>query len=582
MRLSGRRKTPIPPRFTSLALLNREAGRRIRLTLLALALAASSGCTSLAEWWRNGCKVGPNYCPPPAPVAEQWIDAADPHLGTQPAELSDWWRVFDDPVLDRLVAMAREQNLSLKIAACRIWEARALRAVVAGSFWPQSQQMVGSFKRSRFSDNMYPFGRFPFNREHDDWMFGFDAAWELDLWGKIRRAVESAEANFEAQVANYDDVAVTLQGDVAAAYLEMRTLEERLQYARQNAQLQRESLRIAEQRFKAGIVSELDVHQARAQLAITESMIPKLEQGHRQIANALCLLLGLPPGSLEAELSPPAPVPVPPPEVVVGVPAELLERRPDVRRAERMAAAQCARIGVAEAEFYPHIALTGTIGIEAEQFSDLFEWPSMMGKIGPGFQWNILHYGRILNTVRAEDARFRQAVLAYQQTVLAAAKEVEDAIVAFLQEQRRVRHLQQAAADAQRALELALHLYREGVIDYQRVLDSERALLGQQDALAESRGAVATNLVKIYKALGGGWQVRLQPEQTAPAESPALPELPPGSAQPQAAPGAAPELAPSGPLPPRDVPDEPAEPLPPSPAHAPREEPRAVPEPTMK
>jgi len=573
------------PELSAIAL---GARARLRLHLaVLLMLLVTSGCTSLRQWWHNGLKVGPNYCPPPAPVSDEWIDAHDPHLSTEPAEVCDWWRVFNDPVLDRLVTMAREQNLSLKIAACRIWEARAMRAVAAGSFWPQSQQMVGTFTRNRFSDNMYPFGSFPFNREYDDWMFGFDAAWELDLWGKIRRAVEAADANLDAQIAGYDDVLVTLQGDVAAAYLQMRTLEERLKYARKNVELQRESLRIAEERFKLGIVSELDVRQAAAQLSTTESMIPKLEEGHRQVQNALCLLLGLPPGSLEAELAQPAPIPTPPPEVVVGVPAELLERRPDIRRAERMAAAQSARIGIAEAEFYPHIAITGTIGIQTEQFSDLFEWPSLMGKIGPGFQWNILNYGRILNNVRAEDARFRQAVLTYQQTVLAAEKEVEDAIVAFLQEQRRTRHLQQATADAQRALELAMHLYREGVIDYQRVLESQRALLLQQDALAESRGSVAINLVKIYKALGGGWQVRLWPEETSPAEMPGLQEPPPADFEQQPSPSpiehspssSRQQPAASEPLPTLHVPDEPAEHLGPSPAQRPPEAPLAVPEP---
>jgi len=273
------------PELSAIAL---GARARLRLHLaVLLMLLVTSGCTSLRQWWHNGLKVGPNYCPPPAPVSDEWIDAHDPHLSTEPAEVCDWWRVFNDPVLDRLVTMAREQNLSLKIAACRIWEARAMRAVAAGSFWPQSQQMVGTFTRNRFSDNMYPFGSFPFNREYDDWMFGFDAAWELDLWGKIRRAVEAADANLDAQIAGYDDVLVTLQGDVAAAYLQMRTLEERLKYARKNVELQRESLRIAEERFKLGIVSELDVRQAAAQLSTTESMIPKLEEGHRQVQNAL-------------------------------------------------------------------------------------------------------------------------------------------------------------------------------------------------------------------------------------------------------------------------------------------------------
>jgi len=470
-----------------------------------------TGCTSTRQWWCNGFKVGPNYCRPSAPVADQWIDADNPQVKSEATDYSYWWTVFNDPVLNKLVDTAYEQNLPLKIAGLRILEARALRGMAAGSLFPQKQQMIGAYSRAKFSDNMYPFGMFPGNREYDDWLTGFDMAWELDIWGKIRRGIESADANLDAQIENYDDVLVILQAEVAAAYIQMRTLEQRLELARKNAELQKETLDIIEKRFRKGVVSELDVRQAKAQLAVTESLIPMLEEAHRKVQNALCLLVGMPPGSLEAELAQPAPIPTPPAEVVVGIPAELLRRRPDVRRAERQAAAQCARIGIAEAEFYPHIAITGTISVEAEQFSDLFNWNSIGGRIGPGFQWNILNYGRIRNNVRAEEARFMQAVLAYQNTVLAANKETEDAIVAFLREQQRLQSLEQAVREVRRALEIGLHLYEQGVIDYQRVLDSVRALVLQQDALAESQGKVATNLVAVYKAMGGGWRMRYAP-----------------------------------------------------------------------
>jgi len=441
----------------------------------------------VAEW--NGFKVGPNYYRPSAPVADQWIDADNPQVKSEATDYSYWWTVFNDPVMDELVYTAYQQNLPLKIAGLRILEARALRGMAAGSLFPQQQRMTGAFSRNKFSDNMYPFGGFPGNREYDDWVTGFDMAWEVDIWGRIRRAVEAADANVNAQIENYDDVLVILQAEVAAAYIQMRTLEQRLELARKNVELQEEILDIIEKQFRQGVVSELDVRQAKAQLAVTESLIPMLEEGHRKVQNALCLLVGMPPGSLEAELAQTAPIPVPPAEVVVGIPAELLRRRPDVRRAERQAAAQCARIGIAEAEFYPQIAITGTISVEAEQFGDLFNWNSIGGRIGPGFQWNILNYGRILNNVRAEKARFMQAVLAYQNTVLAANKEAEDAIVAFLREQQRVQSLEHAVQEVSGALEIALKLYEQGVIDYQRVLDSVQTLVLQQDALAESQGS---------------------------------------------------------------------------------------------
>jgi len=399
--------------------------------------------------------------------------------------------VFNDPVLNRLVYTAYQQNLPLKIAGLRILEARAQRGIAAGSLFPQQQRMTGAFSRNKFSDKMYPFGSFPGNREYDDWVTGFDMAWELDIWGRIRRGIESADANLNAQIENYDDVLVILQAEVAATYIQMRTLEQRLALVRKNIALQEEALKIIEKRFQGGVVGEIDVRQAKAILAVTESLIPTLEENHRKVQNVLCILLGMPPRDLQQELGGPAPIPSAPPEIAVGIPAELLRRRPDVRRAERLAAAQCARIGIAEAEFYPHIAITGTISIQAEQFSDLFNWNSIGGRVGPGFQWNILNYGRIANSVRAEDARFQQAVIGYQNTVLMANKEVEDAIVAFLREQQRVKSLRRAVHEIEQALRLGLFQYEQGLIDYQRVLDSQRALVLQQDALAESRGKIA-------------------------------------------------------------------------------------------
>lgn len=499
---------------------------RNHMTCLALATCLFAGCTSINQWWHNGLKVGPNYCGTGAPVAEQWIDADNANLKNGAADYSYWWTAFNDPVLDRLVQTASEQNLPLQIAGLRILEARAQRGIAAGSLFPQNQQALGAYSRSKFSDNSYPFGMFPGNREYDNWLAGFDTAWELDVWGKLRRGVEAADASLDAQVESYDDMLVILQADVAAAYIQMRAIEEQTTYTKKNIEIQQDSLKIIQNRFEQGVIGELDVRQAGSQLAITESLLPQLEQAHRQVQNGLCLLLGMSPGSLTAELGEPRPIPRPPAEVVVGIPADLLRRRPDVRRAERQAAAQSARIGMAEADFYPSLAITGNVAFQAEQFGDLLDWHSIGGAVGPGLQWNILNYGRIRNRVRVEDARFQQAVLGYQSAVLAANKETEDAIVAFLREQQRVQSLDKAAQEVIRALEIGLRLYEQGVVDYQRVLDSQRAAVLQQDALAQSRGQVATNLVAVYKALGGGWTTRLAAGRPAGESATAAPATP--------------------------------------------------------
>ena len=483
---------------------------------MALAVCLLSGCTSTRQWCRNGFKVGPNYGRPPVPVADQWIDADNPKVQSVATDYSYWWTVFNDPVLNELVYTAYEQNLPLKIAGLRILEARAQRGIAAGSLFPQKQQMIGSYSRGKFSDQSYPFGGFLGNREFDNWSVGFDAAWELDIWGRIRRGIEAADANLNAQIENYDDVLVILQAEVAAAYIQMRTLEQRLVLVRKNIALQEDALKIIEKRFQAGVVGEIDVRQAKAILAVTESLIPTLEENQRKVQNGLCILLGMPPSDLQEELGGLASIPSAPPEIALGIPADLLRRRPDVRRAERQAAAQSARIGIAASEFYPRIAITGTISLDAEQFSDVFSGNSLAGRTGPGFQWNILNYGRIVNGVRAADARFQQAVVGYQNTVLMANREVEDAIVGFLREQVRVQSLERAAHETEQALKLGLFQYEHGLIDYQRVLDSQRALVLRQDALAESRGKIAMNLVAAYKAVGGGWRMRCVPDDSLP------------------------------------------------------------------
>jgi NodT family efflux transporter outer membrane factor (OMF) lipoprotein len=418
-----------------------------------------------------------------------------------------------------LVTTAATENLTLKTAGYRILEARAERGVAGGNLFAQQQQMSGSYSRNALG-NGYPFNMFDMGHYYDNYSVGFNAAWELDFWGRFRRAVEAADANLDAQCASYNNVLVLLQAEVAANYIQMRAYEERLQLARKNVDLQKETLRIIGLREKAGMVTDLDVQQSRYILGQTESMIPVLDVGRRRALNRLCILMAKPPQQLEQIANLAGVIPVPPQEVIVGIPAELLRRRPDVQQAERMAALQSARIGITEAEFYPHIGITGTIGVQSQNFSKLFDSNSLIGQIGPGFNWNILNYGRIKNNVRAQDARFQQAILTYRDTVLRANEEVENGIVGFLREQERVVSLTGSTDAATRSVGIATRQYEKGVIDYQPLLDSERALVQQQDTLTESRGLVGLHLVAIYKALGGGWQAE---QQQQPNQSQAIP-----------------------------------------------------------
>ncbi len=481
---------------------------------LAVALILS-GCTM----------VGPDFIKPEGPVAGQWLEVDHAKITSQPAEHSDWWTVFDDPVLDSLVDTAYQQNLSLRIAGIRILEARANLGFAVGTFYPQPQQLSADISANQLSDNApqaAPLDKFFYNH-----FIGFDAAWELDFWGRFRRGIESADAQMMASIANYDDVLVSLMAEVARTYVLIRTSERRLELARENVKIQRESLRIAEVRFRNGVVTELDVAQARALLPDTQALIPVLETQLRQANYALSTLLGMPPTEIQELRGGSGRIPTPPTVVAVGIPAELLRRRPDIRRAELQAAAKSARIGVAASELYPRISVLGSIGLQSSDaggrisndadFSDLFSADSLTYMAGPSLRWPILNYGRLKNNVRVEDARFQQLVVNYQNTVLEAAREVEAALIAFLRAQDQVRSLVESVEAAQRSVELSLIQYRAGAVDYVRVLSSQDFLVQQQDRLAATQGDVALSLIATYKALGGGWQIR-QGKEFLPAE----------------------------------------------------------------
>lgn len=483
------------------------------------------GCSQVGQWWQNGLKVGPSYVQPAAPIAEVWIDSGHAGIRSTPLDEISWWTVFRDPDLNRLVEMAWNQNLDLRAAGARIMEARARRSIAVGNLFPQSQTAISAFAHGQISKNL----GLPLPNPLNVWADGFNASWELDFWGRFRRSIEAAEANAEAATEDYGAAAVMMVSEVARNYVQLRTFEQRLVFARENAEIQRKSVGIAETRFEQGASTELDVRQAKSTLAQTLSTIPPLEAGRRQAANQLCVLLGMPVNDLASQLAP-APIPDAPMELAVGIPAELLCRRPDVRKAERQVAAQSAQIGVAEADFYPQVGVTGFIGYASHDISTLFDRSSFLSFILPTLQWKILNYGRIKNNVRAQNALLCAATLTYQKTVLTAGREVEDALVQFIQAKQQARHLEESVAESQRAVQLVVEQFEGGVVDYNRVFTTQAQLVTLQDQLGSARGNIALSLILIYKALGGGWESHGEGQGTAvinePVTNDAVPPTP--------------------------------------------------------
>ncbi|MCE9567357.1 MAG: efflux transporter outer membrane subunit [Planctomycetes bacterium] len=482
---------------------------RIGSTIRKAACGATfllAGCTPLKEYVHNGFKVGPNYQRPAAPVAPDWIDAADIRVSKDPEELSRWWTVFNDPVLNALVCDAYRQNLTLREAGFRVLQARAQLGIARGEFFPQTQVATGSFNQRAVSVEVANRNATP-DRFFATWAYGFGLNWELDFWGRFRRAIESSAAQLDASVAEYDDVLVTLLGDIATAYVQLRTQEQQLEYLKTNVKLQRDTLSIAKAQFKGGQVSELDPDQSQSTLSQTESQVPQQEIQIRQTTNRLCVLLGIPPEDLQKRLGAGA-IPTAPPEVVANTPADLLRRRPDVRRNEREAASRAAQIGIAEADFYPAISIVGAIGAGSQDISHLFVSQAMTGSIGPSFQWNVLNYGRILNNVRVQDAAFLERVARYQQSVLKANAEVEDGLITFLKAHERVKALIESVKAAEKAVKAAVVQYSNGLIDYNRVDLLQENLVSQQNQLAQAQGEIALGLIQTYKAMGGGWEIR--------------------------------------------------------------------------
>ena len=487
---------------------NRSSAQRLAFVLVAL---------FTLPFLVSGCMVGPDFVKPDAQVEKEWLQQQETRIKSEPVDFSAWWTVFDDPLLNRLIDLASQQNLDLQNAGLRILEARAQLGIAIGSQYPQTQQIGGEANANQLSENA-PNGagadKFFYN-----YQLGFDAAWELDFWGRFRRGIESANASLYSTLADYDDILVSLIAEVARTYFDIRTFEQRLAVARENVELQKKSLDIAAARYEGGVADQLDVAQAKALLKQTQATIPPLEAGLRQSKNALAILLGILPTEVQSLLGPPESIPTAPIEVAVGIPAELLRRRPDVRLAEFQAAAQSAQIGIAKADLYPSFSLVGSIGLQSSDkggirsnnanFSDLFTSGGITYFIGPTFQLPILNYGRLKNNVRVQDARFQQLVVSYQNTVLRAFQDVEDATVGFLRTQEQKTFLAESVEQYKLSVELSLIQYSEGLTDFQRVIDAQRNLAQQEDAFASATGAVCTNLIALYKALGGGWELRL-------------------------------------------------------------------------
>ena len=488
-RLAGVKSRPHPPQVRG-----NEAGA----AAVAGLILACAGVLGL-----SGCTVGPDYQTPPARVTAAFVQGTSPHFAPAPPEI-EWWQNFHDPLLDRLITQAVAGNQDLRMATARLREARALRRATALDQFPTLQGSGGYNRSVRSADAMpgVPRNR----RELDLYDAGFDAFWELDLWGRVRRTVEAADAEAAAVEARRREVAVILLAEVARNYCELRGLQQQLAVTRENAQLQRESLEILEAKLRAGRGTELDVARARAQYEATLSQIPTLEASVQRTVHRLSALTGQQPVALESELFVSGPIPVPPPWVNIGNPADLLRRRPDIQAAERTLAAATARIGVAIADLFPRVTFLGSLGWQAGELSGLASAASDTYSLGPRITWAALDLSRVRARLEAARARAEAQLAFYEKTVLEALEETEGALVELGRARARREHLRAATDSARQAAQLAEQRYQAGVTEYLSVLDAQRTQLTLQDQLAQAETRLATAYVALYKALGGGWE----------------------------------------------------------------------------
>ncbi len=450
-----------------------------------------------------GCSsVGPEYERPEVSVNPDWLESEQKQFDTSPAELAQWWEKLNDPVLNDLIATAVLHNNGLRIAGLRVIEAQASLGIATGSRFPQVQAISGD---ASFTDNG--------DLTQEQYNLGAGISWEIDFWGRFSNGVEAADANYLATVASHDDVMVLVIATVADVYTVIRATEEQMRLAQDSLKLQERSYEIVDVLYRNGSSSELDALQARTLLLSTQATIPELEATLRKAKNALSVLLGMAPAALDEPFSGNGVQPSVPDSIALGLPADLLRQRPDVRQAELQAIAQNAIVGVATADLYPSFSLTGFLGgssTTVDSGSALIDnFLSTDGgavSIGANFVWPFLNYGRIRSNIEVQDARLQQALVAYQETVIQGAREVEDAMASLSSTQAKDEILSESVDVAQRSADLAFLRYQEGFADYQRVLDAQQALFGQQQRYAANRGEVVRSVIKLYRSLGGGWQ----------------------------------------------------------------------------
>ncbi len=450
--------------------------------------------SALALFLLQGClTVGPEYSTPKLEMQDAWHQAITDDFSDGEASLQTWWTVFNDPVLDSLIERAGQGSLKLREAYAKITETRAVRGIKESERSPNVNVSGAATKSSIDTKHN--------STTVDSAQFGGDASWEIDFWGRISRSVESADASLEASIEDYRDVLVLLFAEVASNYIEVRKLQNQIQSLQMNIEAQRKTVELTQSRVEAGLASALDVMQAELNLSRTESVLPSLQKLLVQAVNRLGVLLGKPPGALHSELEQTAPIPNPTKKVSIGVPANLLRQRPDIRKAERELAAQTALIGVATADLYPRFSLSGSFSLKA---TDLGSNVTTFG-LGPTMQWNVFSGGRIRNQIKVEDARTEQALARYEQQVLDALEDVENALVSYKRERERMEKLQISVIEAEKSVELVKFRYTSGLTDFQNVLDMQKSLYEQQDQYVESEGIMIQNLIRLYKALGGGW-----------------------------------------------------------------------------
>ena len=445
----------------------------------------------------TGCKVGPDYKPQEPNVPAGWAGPAMSAESSLPAvterDLVRWWTTFGDPNLTSLVERAVKSNLDLKQAEARVLQARAARGIVSAGFWPAASA-TGSASRSHSAGTTGSL-----------YQAGLDASWELDIFGGIRRDIEAADADIQVAVEEQRDVLVTLTSEVALNYIDLRGFQQQIVIAQNNLEAQKRTAELTHKRFLGGFVGALDVANADSQVATTASVIPLLESSARQTIYNISILLGQEPAALLEELSPATSIPPVPPSVPAGVPSDLLRRRPDIRRAEAQIHAATARIGVATSDLFPKFLVSASAGTQGNKFSSLGNWNNRFWSYGGLVDWQIFSAGSIRSNIELQKGIQKEQFLAYQQTVLTALQDVENALIALVKEQEHRESLIEAVTANRKAVELATKLYTEGETDFLNVLDAQRSLFVTEDALVRSTGTVSTNLVALYKALGGGW-----------------------------------------------------------------------------